>query len=212
MQIQNNYTYNTPQISFKAATKQQMKLWKYLNKIPLYIDASYDGYTGMKVLNFPTNNGVHISEYPDITEKLHKFESEILQILKDKKDERFGYIKALWKLCQNLGTGEPWDSKFLPNFPGRNKKGQKQYALYKGEIVSGNDVSNLLFGHLCKYMGIPEKIAQLIARLDARGLLEPFSKGKLPSLKLLKFRDTASDQLAIAKGVREFNIKDYDLK
>jgi hypothetical protein len=61
-------------------------------------------------------------------------------------------------------------------------------------------------------MGIPEKIAQLIARLDARGLLEPFSKGKLPSLKLLKFRDTASDQLAIAKGVREFNIKDYNLK
>lgn len=209
MIISNNYTQ---QPNFQGATKQQMKFWKYLNKIPIYTNAAYDGYTGMKLHHFPTGDGFHMSEYPDITQKLTEFESEILQTLKDSRKERFGYFKALWKLCQNLGTGEPWDSKFLPNFPGRNKRGQKQYAIYKGEIVSGNDVSNLIFGHICKFMGIPTKLAQLIAKMDASGILEPFSKGKLPTLELLKFRDTASDQLAIAKGIREFDINDYQLK
>ena len=61
-------------------------------------------------------------------------------------------------------------------------------------------------------MGIPTKLAQLIAKMDASGILEPFSKGKLPTLELLRFRDTASDQLAIAKGIREFDINDYQLK
>ena len=208
MIISNNYTQ---QSSFQGATRQQMKLWKKLNRIPQYTNAAYDGYTGMKNCYFPTDDGFHISEYPDITEKLHRFESEILQSLKDSRKERFGYLKALWKLCRNLGTGEAWDSKFLPNFPGRNKKGQKQYAMYNGEIVSGNDVSNILFGHLCKYMGIPTKMAQLIAKLDASGILEPFSKGKLPTLKLLRFRDTASDQMAIAKGIKEFDINNYTI-
>lgn len=211
MQVEriNTNKYN-PQ--FQAATKEQMRLWKYLNKIPTYVNAAYDGYTGMKFHRFPTSSGCRISDYPDITEKLHQFEAEILQELKDARETRFGYVKALWKLCQNLGTGDPWDSKFLPNFPGRNKRGLKQYAVYNGEIVSGNDVSNILFGHLCNFMGIPTKLAQLIAKLDASGILEPFSKGRLPSLKLLRFRDTATDQKAIAKGVQEFDIRNYDLK
>ena len=187
-------------------------MWKYLNKIPLYTNAAYDGYTGMKVHRFPTGDKWTISEYPDISESLLKFETEIIQTLKDTKKERFGYIKALWKLCQNLGTGEPWDTKFLPNFPGRNKQGKKQYAIYNGEIVSGNDISNIIYGHICGYMGIPTKLAQFIAKLDATGILEPFSKGKLPSLELLKFRDTVSDQKAIARGVREFDINNYNLK
>ena len=209
MIISNNYTLNT---SFQGATKKQMLMWKYLNKIPLYTNAAYDGYTGMKVHRFPTGDKWTISEYPDISESLHKFETEIIQTLKDTKKERFGYIKALWKLCQNLGTGEPWDTKFLPNFPGRNKQGKKQYAIYNGEIVSGNDISNIIYGHICGYMGIPTKLAQFIAKLDATGILEPFSKGKLPSLELLKFRDTVSDQKAIARGVREFDINNYNLK
>ncbi|MBR6721851.1 hypothetical protein IKL64_00170 [bacterium] len=210
MIITNNYSNQST--SFQAATKRQMQLWKYLNKIPLYTNAAYDGYTGMKLHNFPTGDMWNISKYPDITEKLHNLETEIFQILKDTRKERFGYIKALWKLCQNLGTGEAWDTKFLPNFPGRNKQGKKQYAIYKGEIVSGNDLSNIIYGHICGFMGIPTKLAQIIAKLDAAGILEPFSKGKLPTFRLLMFRDTVSDQMAIAKGVSEFNIKDYNLK
>lgn len=198
--------------SFQGVTRRQMEFWKYLNRIPKYTNATYNGFTGYKSFQFPITEHFQRSMYPDITENLHKFETEILQELKDCKSERFGYFRALWKMAQNFGTGEPWDSKFLPKFPGRNKKGKKQYAIYKGEILSANDVSNLVYGHVCSFMGIPENLAKFIAKLDAKGFLEIISKRKIPKIKQLKFNDTHSDQLAIAKGIREFNINDYILE
>ena len=209
MIVNNVSIYNN---SFEGFTNHQMNAWKYLNKIPEYTNATYSGYTGAKMRTFPVSKHFNLSKYPNITDSLHNFEQEILQELKDCRKKKFGYIRALWTLCQNFGTGACWDSKFFPTLPGRDKKGQKQYANYNGEIVSANDVSNLIWGHVCNFMGIPTKIAQLIAKLDAAGLLELFSKGKFPSLKLLQFRDTKSDQLAIEKGVREFNINNYKLK
>lgn len=204
----NNYQSRT---SFYGLTHKQMKFWKEINQIPLYTDATYSGYTGTKLYNFPLSRYFERSKYPDITEMLHHFETNIFQELQNCRGKKFGYIRALWKMCRNLGTGDPWDLKFLPKFPGRDKKGQKQYAIYKNEIVSANDVSNLFFGHICRFMGIPTKLAQIIAKLDAAGILEPFSKGKMPTVKLLKFRDTKSDQSAIAKGVQNFDINDYKL-
>lgn len=195
----------------RKLTKSQMKLWKSLNNIPQYTDATYDGFTGVKYSRFPLSSQLKFSKYPDVTDELHDFESEVLQDLLLCRNKRFGYLKALWKMCRNLGTGEAWDSKFLPNFPGRNEKGKTQYAIYNGKIVSANDVSNILYGHICKFMGIPLELAKFIARLDATGVLEPFSKGKMPSLKLLKFRDTKSDQLAIEKGFNSFELSNYKL-
>lgn len=207
--ITNSYSY-TP--NFQGATRQQMQVWRCINNIPKYVNAAYDGYTGAKICSFPLSLNFERSFYPDITEGFHKFETKILQELKDCRKENFGYIKALMKMCKNLGTGEAWDTKFLPKFPGRNKKGEKQYALYNNEIVSANELSNLFYGHVCKYMGFPVKVALLIAKLDAAGMLEPFSKGKFPSIKLLKFRDPASDQRAIVKGMMEFDINKYHLE
>lgn len=198
--------------NFESLTRPQMNSWKFLNKIPNYTDATYSGYTGQKILKFPTSKTLRSFAYPNITDNLHEFESEILQELKTCRKNTFGYIKALWRMCQNFGTGAPWDTKFLPEFPGRNMVGEKQYARYNSEILSANDISNLVWGHTCKFMGIPTMIAQVIAKLDACGILELFSKGKFPSLKLLKNRDTKSDQEAIAKGIREFNISNYVLK
>ncbi len=136
----------------------------------------------------------------------------MIQELKDLRGKPFGYIRALWKIGQNMGTGASWDTKFLPQFPGRNVEGRTQYASYKKELVSGNDISNIFYGHICAYMGIPSKIAQFIAKMDACGLLEIFSKGRLPDKNLLAFRDTSSDQLAIKKGVEEFRLTDYRLR
>ncbi len=200
------HTNYKTQINFQAYTPKQMVLWKRLNKIPLYTNASYNGYTGMTYKIFPITNGLDHKNYPDITEALHILEKEIIQELEESRKKPFGLFRAMWKMCKNFGTGSPWDSKFLPEFPGRNHQGKKQYAMYRGEIVSGNDVSNRLFGHICQYLGLPTKFAQLMAKLDAAGILEPFSKGKLPTFDLLKFRDTSSDQLAILKGMEEFDI------
>ncbi len=198
--------------NFQCLTKPQMLQWKVVNGISSYTNAAYKGFTGVKMLNFPTTKLLRELAYPDITDNLHEFESEILQELKTCRNSTFGYIKALWRMCQNFGTGAPWDTKFLPEFPGRNKDGEKQYARYKGEILSANDVSNIVWGHACKFMGIPAILAQIIAKLDAAGILEPFSKGKFPTLELLKNRDTKSDQKAMIKGIREFNIRNYVLK
>lgn len=209
MIIQNNYS-KTP--NFEGLNKRQMRMWKELNRIPRYTDASYDGFTGGKFRCFPTSAGLEISNYPDVTADFHKFESEILQELISCREKRFGYVRALWRLCQNFGTGDPWDSKFLPRFPGRTKYGKKQYAVYNNEIVSANDLSNRVYGHVCRFMGIPTKLALIIAKMDASGILEPFSKGKLPSLKLLRFRDPASDQQSIVKGINEFDMSNYKIK
>ena len=114
-------------------------------------------------------------------------------------------------MSQNLGTGEPWDSKFMPQFPGRDDLGRVQYAKYKQELVSANDLSNIIYGHICAFMNLPKFAAKLAAKLDACGVLEIFTKGKFPTSKLLKFKDTVSDQKAIAKGVEDFNIKNYRL-
>lgn len=191
-------------------TKTQMKSWRILNNIPEYVNASYDGYTGVKTKNF----SIYTSRknLPDITEDFKAFEENVLNEIKEVLDKPLGYIRALWKVSQNFGTGERWDTKFLPEFPGRTKKGEKQYAKYKGHVVSGNDISNILYGHVCKFLHIPSDIAKFIAKIDAAGLLEPISKGKLPTLELLKFRDTASDQKAIEMSIKTFNINDYRFK
>ena len=87
------------------------------------------------------------------------------------------------------------------------KKTLKYFNLeYLFDVIVGRETSQET-----KESGIPTKMAQLIAKLDASGILEPFSKGKLPTLKLLRFRDTASDQMAIAKGIKEFDINNYTI-
>ena len=196
---------------YNFISRMKAKNWRILNSLPEYVDASYDGFTGVKLNRFPTyprSKGF----IPDISHDFHVFEEHVLQELKNTMRTPFGKIKALWKICRNMGTGESWDTKFLPEFPGRTEKGQKQYAKYLGKIVSGNDMSNTLYGHVCAFMGIPASMTKLLARLDAKGFLEPFAKGKLPSKKLLAFQDTFSDQKIIEQSVKNFDLKKYRLK
>lgn len=205
------FIQRTDSINYKSMTKRQMAAWRKLNRLPSYVNATYSGYTGAKLKNFPVTNTKMLLSNKDITNDLYLFEEKVLQKLKDLREKPFGYLRALWAMGQNLGTGAPWDTKFLPKFPGRDKSGRTQYAIYNNEVVTGNDVSNIFFGHLCAYMGFPAKLAQFIAKMDACGMFEIISKGKLPSFKLMSFRDTLSDQVAIKKGVNEFNIKNYHL-
>lgn len=198
-------------VKFNVFDKFRMKQWREANDIPAYINASYIGTTGVKELPFPTYNS-KLGYYPDITESTIRYEEEILQELKDIRQNPFGYIRALWQMSQQLGTGEPWDSKFMPQFPGRNSKSQVQYAQYKDTIVSANDLSNIIYGHICAYMKLPKSIAQLMARLDACGITELITKRKFPDMNLRNFKDTVQDQKAIARGVEEFNINDYRLR
>lgn len=198
--------------SCKSWTKAQMSSWRRVNNIPDYVNAAYDGYTGYKTRNFVLSKTKRGLRDRDITQDLYLFEEKVLQNLKDLRQKPLGYLRALWAMCQNLGTGAPWDTKFLPEFPGRDINGRVQYGVYKGEVVSGNDISNRFYGHVCAYMNIPTKLAQFIAKMDACGALELFSKGKFPTKNLRSFRDTKSDQVAIKQGLDEFEIKSYRLR
>lgn len=191
--------------------KKRMQLWRELNHIPDYVNASYTGPTGVKITHFPIYSRTD-RFFPNIDKDLYSYEEEIIQELKDIRRKPFGYFRALWKMSQNFGTGEAWDSKFMPQFPGRDSFGRVQYAKYRGEKVSANDLSNIMYAHICAYMGIPKFLAKFIAKMDACGILEIISKGKWPTKNLLKFKDTQSDQIAIAKGMDDFNIKNYRLR
>ena len=201
---------STPRIKLNVFNKFQMQQWRELNNIPSYINASYNGPTGIKISKFPT----YISKYcyyPDVTEPSIKYEEEIIQELKDILKKPFGYIRALWHMSQQFGTGEPWDSKFMPQFPGRNVKGIVEYAKYNDTIVSANDLSNIIYGHICAYMKLPKCIAKLMARLDACGITEILTKRRFPDIHLRNFKDTSQDQQAIVRGVEDFKIKNYRL-
>lgn len=206
---------NINQQNFGKFNKSQMRLWRLYNEIPEYVNASYTGYTGVKGCNFPihkTHSESFMYRTPDITKELTTFEEGVLQEIKDTRKKPFGLIRVLWKMAKNFGTADPWDTKFQPEFPGRDKNGAVQYARYKGEILSGNSVSNLFFGHVCAFVGIPVKLAKLIAKLDASGIIEPFTKGHFPNKALRNFRDPISDQLAIEKGMQEFDVNNYRLR
>ena len=196
---------------FYSFNKTQMKQWREINELPKYINAAYVGSTGAKSAYFLTNphaRGYH----PEVTKDLYEYEEEVLQELKNLRKKPFGYIRAIWRMSQKFGTGEPWDTKFMPQFPGRDPNGRIQYARYNGEIVSCNDLSNIMYGHICAFMNIPKAIAKIMAQLDACGITEIFTKQKFPTKELLKFSDTTTDQLAISKGIDEFNIKNYRIK
>jgi hypothetical protein len=137
-------TSSQQNISSCSLTNKQMLSWRKFNKLPSYVNASYAGYTGAKEVPFSVFKTVERSVF-DVTDKLRLFEESVIQELKDLRGKPFGYIRALWKIGQNMGTGASWDTKFLPQFPGRNVEGRTQYASYKKELVSGNDISNIAF-------------------------------------------------------------------
>ena len=188
--------------------KTKMAVWRELNGCPRIVNAAYDGYTGVKLRRFPVVNNKYKCFYPDITEDFNNFKDILLRDLNNKKKKPFGRIKVLKMFLDNFATGEKWDTKFCPEFPGRDKEGRVQYGLYKGKIVAGNYLSNNIYGFLCAAAGIPERTAKFLGKIYSCGVLEPLISGKLPDKTLMKFRDPISDQKAISEGYKEFkNLK-----
>lgn len=175
-----------------------------LNNIPEHLDAAYEGYTGAKKIHFPIKIDLDLSNYPDITQEFEKFKKELIEETNKNKKSVFGYPKIFKLFLQNFATGAPWDTKFLPQFPGRDIDGKTQYALYKGKIVSANYLSNNIFGQLCAATKIKKFFGEFISKIYSCGLLEPFINFKLPSKEVLKFRDPPQDLDAFRSGFNEY--------
>lgn len=184
--------------------KLKMLNWRELNGCPEIVDASYSGYTGIKIFKFPTSDSFNSFAYPDITNAYEHFKLNLLKEVTKKKSEVFGNFKVLKMFLANFSTGEKWDTKFIEIFPGRDKLGRVQYAIFNDKIVPGNYLSNHLYGFLCASIGIPENVSKFIARMYSKGFIEPLISGEIPNKTLLKFRDPIADQQAISAGYNDF--------
>ena len=187
-------------------TPDRLKMlhWRELNGCPDIVNAAYDGYTGAKFHNFPTGKSFRLCAYPDVTKDFNRLKHILVKDIKKTKSEVFGSFKVLKMFLENFATGEKWDTKFLPEFPGRDRSGRVQFAKYNGKIVAGNYLSNHIYGFLCAAAGIPEKLSKFVARIYSKGFIEPLISGEIPNKTLLKFKDPISDQEAISAGYKEF--------
>jgi len=183
--------------------KIQSALWREANHIPKVLDATYSGYTGIKIFRFPVSQNCR--HYPDITDGYDEFSSNLVKDVMHIKKKPLHRFKLMKMFLHNFATGEKWDTKFNPEFPGRDINGRVQYARYNNKIVTGNYISNHLYGLMCAAAGIPKKISLFLAKLYSCGIMEPFISKKIPNKNLLKFRDPASDQLAIIEGYKAFS-------
>lgn len=195
---------NPKGIFFAGYTNEMMRTFRKASGIPDYINASYNGYSGPKKFKFPTDINLDLPNYPDITDEVIKLKTEIVNDLKVVKKGPLGVFKELKLFLKNFPTGNCWDTKYLPEFPGRDIKGQTQYGIYKNKIVSANYVSNNIYGQACAAMGLSSFFAKVAAKLDAAGILELLTKKKIPDKNLIKFRDTDCDQKAIVSGIMDF--------
>ena len=180
--------------------------WLEINGCPKVVDAAYDGYTGVKLHKFPTTKDYPYTVYPDVTQDYENLKMNMFAEVKFKMKDTFGRITVLKMFLVNSSKEAKWDSKFMVKCQGRDRKGRVQFAKYDGQIVTGNYLSNNIYGFLCAMIGIPERLSKFIARVYSKGFLEPLISGKIPDKKLLKFSDPVSDQNAISSGYRDFRI------
>ncbi len=178
--------------------------WLEINGCPKCVDASYNGYTGVKMYKFPTSPAHRRIAYPDVSNNFEAFKMDIIGEVKAKSRERFGGLKVLKLFLDNFSTAAKWDTKFKIDLPGRDKYGRVQFASYNSKIVTGNYLSNNIYGFLCAFIHIPESVSKFIARVYSKGFLEPLISGKLPDKNVLKFSDPISDQEAISAGYKDY--------
>ncbi len=208
--INNRYS-PIPAISFGYKTVEESRRFKRENGLPEFLPSNYKGYTGPKKYNFPTSPFLEDKGiYPDITEELDKLKGEIFETIDGLKKEnnKFAFfIKVVRLFRNNFEMGDPWDTKYLEEFPGVNKEEETQYAMYKGRIVSANYISNNLYGQVLTMAGFSPGFSKLAGKAYSRGGADLLNF-KIPSRGVLKFRDPPEDQDAIESGYYDYKYGD----
>lgn len=188
---------NASKITFTSDPKRAA--WRVMHGIPSHVTAEYLGYTGPKNFLFPTNPNLEKHFYPDITKNYDNLVSKIIEEVEGKlgKNKFFNFCKKCNIFLKNFKTADPWDTKFLEDFPGRTKDGKVQYAVLRDRVVNTNFVSNYLYGEVCSKLGIKKRFAAFAAKMDAHGMSNLFLERRLPRLKNIRFKDTPQDQQTI---------------
>lgn len=192
-------------VSFTAAPEVVAKLAKAgvsRNKIC----SSYIGYTGPKALRFPTKPNLPTHLYPDVTEHYNALVKSALDATKKVmgKNKFVNFYKKCRILCENFKTADRWDTKFMENFPGRDKRGKVQYALFKGKVVSANHMSNYIYAEVLFHLGFTKWMAVTAGKIYSQGAINILFDKALPSVKALMYKDTPHDQLVIKNAYEDF--------
>ena len=202
--MMNRVGVNKNRVSFTAAPEVVARLAK--EGIPRNrICASYIGYTGPKVLDFPTRANLPKHLYPDVTEHYNEFVKTAVNATTSVlgKNKVVNLYKKCRVLCENFKTADKWDTKFMENFPGRDKGGKVQYAMFKGKVVSANHISNYVYSELLFHLGFKKWEAITAAKIYSQGAINILFDKALPSMKALKFKDTPQDQQTIRMAYEE---------
>lgn len=196
--------------AFGGYTRAEMRQRLTEEGVPPRLHAGSKCYSGRKDYDFPVSPHLDPDRYPDITEDLNELKAEIIAELKEirARNPVTGLAIAMRTMAHNFPTGEPWDTKYLPKFPGRDRHGRTQYALYKGKVVSANYISNNLYAQITASLGLPLWFSRMAAKMDACGIAEIIFKRKMPEAELRQFRDTPEDQDAIISAYDDYHHDD----
>ncbi len=203
-------SFPAPSITFGLYTRAQQRARLTEAGLPERLHAGSKCFTGPKDYDFPVSPHLDPDQYPDITQDLNDLKAEIIDELKkiQAKNPVLGLPMAMRVMAENFPTGEPWDTKYLPRFPGRDQQGRTQYALYKGKVVSANYISNNLYAQITAALGLPLWFSRMAAKMDACGIAEIIFKRKMPEAELRQFRDTPEDQDAIISAYDDYHRDD----
>lgn len=170
------------------------------------IQAAQDIYFGSIKRYFPDKPDLDPDKYPNVSNDIQHFvQKAITEVESQKTNSRFFRWFAILRLfAKNFPTAGVWDTNFNPLFPGREKNGNNKYALYKNRVVSASYVGNNVFGQICAATGLPLWFAMLSAHLDSCGIIEIFTKCKIPAFKKLVQFDSSYSQRYIASGYYDY--------
>ena len=196
-------------------TRKQVAEFKSQNGIDQATKPNYDGYTGFKNHDFPVSPYLDKLCYPDVTENFRQHLEQVFKALDKisggpKKINKVNTLKCLSNpgvlkfLVRNLQTGESLDTKFNPDFPGRDKKCRTQYALYKKKIISANYLSNNFYGQITARLGLFFKVSKLIGSTAYGAGFFELSYGRLPTWDVLQFKDSQEDIDSIRSGYYDY--------
>jgi hypothetical protein len=196
-------------------TRKQAADFKRQNGIKQTTKPNYNGYTGYKNHDFPVTPYLDKLHYPDVTENFLQLREKVFKVLDKlsggpKEINKANTVKCLSNpgvlkfLVRNLQTGESLDTKFNPDFPGRDKKCRTQYALYKKKIVSANYLSNNFYGQITARLGLFFRVSKLIGSTAYGAGFFELSYGRLPTWDVLQFKDPQEDIDSIRSGYYDY--------
>jgi hypothetical protein len=146
------------------------------------------GSSGTKKYNFPTSPNESPENYPDISQDVKMFKSDVENTISQTSP-----LQIYSLFADKFKPGGDWDTKASYALPGVDADNKEQYARYQGQIVPGSQIANNVYGSAAQAAGMPLEQAMTAAQLATL-----YGTGKL---------DQPEDQWSIVSGYADRQYK-----